>query len=168
MGERLRLVKARHEVDQLLIHRLAANDSALALEPSSARDETPKQDALPRGRILVVDDNKDARNSLATFLTSMGYSVCTARDSVSALEAAQTLQPQLAILDIVMPGGSGFKTAELLRRQPALSTIIIVSVTGWQDEMDGWLSRHAGCDYHLLKPLEVDKLEPILQLHLPL
>jgi CheY-like chemotaxis protein len=138
-----------------------------AILGDAAELQNVKQDKALERRILVVDDNKSARTSLANLLTLMGYSVCTAHDSTSALEVAQTFQPQLAILDIVMPGGSGFKTAELLRRQEGLRNITIVSVTGWQDEMDDWLSKHAGCDYHLLKPIDMDKLEAILQKHLP-
>jgi CheY-like chemotaxis protein len=135
-----------------------------ALEPR----QNSKQDKTLERRILVVDDNKSARTSLAYLLTIMGYSVCTASDSTSALEVAKTFRPQLAIIDIIMPGVSGFGTAELLRKQEGLRDITIVTVTSWQEEIDDWLSKNAGCNYHLHKPLDLARLETILQQHLPL
>jgi CheY-like chemotaxis protein len=137
-------------------------------EVASSTSEKTKPDEGSHRRVLVVDDNRDARDSLALLLGAKGYAVLTARDSSSALEAAATFQPRVAILDIVMPGASGFKTAELLRQQEGLRDIIIITVTGWQDEMDDWLSKHAGANYHLLKPLDMEKLQTILDKHFPM
>jgi CheY-like chemotaxis protein len=138
------------------------------LDASSEKEtEQTKQKALPPRRILVVDDNRDARESLATLLRGLGYSVETARDSASALETAASFLPQVVILDIIMPGVSGFRTAELMRQQPLLHNIVIITVTGWQETLDDWLSKNAGCNYHLLKPLDMERLETILQKYLP-
>jgi two-component system, sensor histidine kinase len=141
---------------------LSRDDSRL----SNAASQRSKRVAAHR--VLVVDDNRDARDSLALLLKTSGYSVETARDSGSALETAASFLPQVVILDIIMPGASGLKTAELMRLHPDLHDIIIISVTGWQHDVDDWLSKHSGCDYHLLKPLDIGKLETILQKHLPL
>jgi CheY-like chemotaxis protein len=141
---------------------IVIRDNSVVLDsgPQHLTQVTP-----PSRRVLVVDDNRDARESLATLLRSMCYEVATARDSTSALETATTFQPHVAILDIIMPGVSGFRTAELLRQQPGLRDITLISVTGWQDDIDDWLSKHSGCNYHLLKPLNTDVLVGILQKH---
>ncbi len=162
------MVGARKGRDAGLVARFGAEQSSEPLTPTPSQQQKTKEDErLSSRRILVVDDNRDARESLATLLRGMGYSVETARDSVSALETAASFLPQVVILDIVMPGASGFKTAELLRRQPLLENIVIITVTGWQDTLDDWLSKHAGCNYHLLKPLDMWALETILEKHLP-
>lgn len=123
--------------------------------------------AASRGRILVVDDNRDARDSLALVLRTMGYAVQTAGDGESALTTALEFKPQLALLDVVMPGASGFRTAERLRQLEGLRDIIIVTVTAWQEEVDDFLSKNAGADYHLLKPIDMAALQKILEEHLP-
>jgi CheY-like chemotaxis protein len=137
------------------------NDSIL---PNTASRQSKQVTGSSR-RVLVVDDNRDARESLALLLRGLCYEVATARDSQSALETAASFLPQVVILDIIMPGVSGFRTAELMRQQPKLSDIVIISVTGWQQNVDDWLSKHSGCDYHLLKPLDVSRLETILDKH---
>ncbi len=134
---------------------------------SSSASQSSQQATPQSRRVLVVDDNRDARDSLALLLRGLCCEVTTARDSQSALETAASFLPQVVILDIVMPGVSGFKTAELMRQQAELRDITIISVTGWQEDVDDWLSKHSGCDYHLLKPLDIEALQKILAKHLP-
>jgi CheY-like chemotaxis protein len=141
---------------------LSQDDSILSNTAQRSKRVVPSS-----RRVLVVDDNRDARESLALLLRSQCYEVATARDSQSALETAASFLPEVVILDIIMPGVSGFRTAELMRQHPALQDVVIISVTGWQQDVDDWLSKHSGCDYHLLKPLDLGKLETILQKHLP-
>lgn len=87
---------------------------------TSAFNATQKTTNTSRpGRILVADDNHDAREALSLVLRTLGYHVETARDGAAALELVHTFQPQLVILDVLMPGANGFKTAELLRGQPS-------------------------------------------------
>jgi CheY-like chemotaxis protein len=140
----------------------------------SQNDSMLSNSAVPRPklapsshRILVVDDNRDARESLALLLRSQCYEVATARDSDSALETAVSFLPQVVILDIIMPGASGFKTAERLREQETLRDLVIITTTGYQQEPDDFLSKHSGANYHLLKPLDMDVLQEILEKHLP-
>jgi CheY-like chemotaxis protein len=121
--------------------------------------------ATPR-RILIVDDNKDARESLATLLREHGYMALTAHDGYSAIERATEFKPHAVLLDIVMPGISGFKVAEMLRKQPAFADVLLITVTGWQQDVDDWLSKNAGCDYHFEKPLEFDVLDTLLKTEL--
>jgi CheY-like chemotaxis protein len=133
---------------------------------SAAKQEDSATGATAR-RVLVADDNRDAREALSLFLGGMGYTVATARDGAAALELARTFQPHLVILDVLMPGASGFRTAELLREEPFMQDVVIVTMTGWQQTTDDWLAKHAGADYHLLKPLNTQNLQDILHKHLP-
>jgi CheY-like chemotaxis protein len=131
-----------------------------------AKQETAKDKEsttqTPR-RILVVDDSKDAREATATLLRELGHIVEPAGDSSSALLKAVEFKPYAMLIDIVMPGGSGFKLAEQVRTHPLLRDTLLITLTGWDDDMDPWLSHHAGCDYHLTKPLDVGLLEAYLK-----
>ncbi len=142
----------------------ASFGAATTLEsPQDKTDDQKKNRALAPQRILVVDDNKDARESMATLLREFGYLVITAHDGDSALERASDFQPHVVLLDVVMPGISGFKVAERIRADPMLWDTTLITITGWTQDVDGWLSRHAGCNYHLLKPLDPFVLESLLK-----
>jgi CheY-like chemotaxis protein len=138
--------------------------SGLTREP--AKQETAKEEEraaeTPR-RILVVDDSKDARESMAVLLRDLGHVAQTAPDGETALARAVDFQPHVMLLDIVMPGMSGFRVAEKVRADPVLWDTVLITLTGWDDDMDAWLSHHAGCDYHLTKPLDVGLLEAYLK-----
>jgi two-component system, chemotaxis family, CheB/CheR fusion protein len=134
------------------------------LEPSANAASQSKK-ALPAPaprRAIVVDDNQDARESLAMLLRQYGFLVRTARDGEGALEAANEFAPHIMFIDIVMPGVSGYRVAELLRQKPALQQTTLVAVSGWADETARWLSKNSGLHYHLEKPLNMDLLETIL------
>jgi two-component system, chemotaxis family, CheB/CheR fusion protein len=130
-------------------------------EPVKRADKA--SDAAAPRRILIVDDNKDARESLATLLREHGYLALTAHDGYSAIERAAEFKPHAVLLDIVMPGISGFKVAEMLRKQAALADALLITVTGWQQDVDGWLSKDAGCDYHFQKPLDFAVLDELFK-----
>jgi two-component system, OmpR family, response regulator len=115
---------------------------------------------------LIVDDNQDARESLALLLREHGYMALTAHDGYSAIERATEFRPHAVLLDIVMPGISGFRVAEVIRKQPSLANALLISVTGYQQTADDWLSRNAGCDYHFEKPLEFAILDELLKTEL--
>jgi CheY-like chemotaxis protein len=143
-------------------------------EVTAARDtlETPNQEtreghkksnlSSPH-RILIVDDSKDARESLAVLLRELGYLVLTAHDGAIALQRALDFKPHVMLLDIVMPGISGFRVAEMVRADPRLRDTLLITLSGWSLDVDLWLSKNAGCDYHLLKPLDVFVLESLLE-----
>jgi hypothetical protein len=111
-------------------------------------------------RILVVDDNGDAAQTLQMLLQALGHVVQVASDGASAIEAAQEFRPDVVLLDIGMPGMDGYEVARRLRTlragDPALR---IVAVTGWGQELDRQQSREAGFDLHLVKPVDVAQLE---------
>jgi PAS domain S-box-containing protein len=115
-------------------------------------------------RILVVDDNADAGESLAMFLRLQGHVVRVTMDGQSALDAALREPPQVAFLDIGMPGMDGYELARRLRQQPALESVMLVALTGWGQEEDRRRTQEAGFDFHLTKPAEPEVLDRLLKL----
>jgi PAS domain S-box-containing protein len=141
---------------------------ALAWPAQGARAAPPRSqrpaDALPpRHRILIVDDNPDAANSLARLLTRLWHQdVQVAHDGPAALAAAQAFRPDVILLDIGMPGMDGYEVAQRLRRQPEFATTLLVALTGWGQEEDRRRSQDAGIDHHLVKPADPEILREML------
>jgi CheY-like chemotaxis protein len=131
-------------------------------ERGTLEPPTPVTDSVKTRRVLIVDDNKDARHSLATLLSELGYLVQTAQNGQVALELALDFLPHVMLLDIVMPEMSGFALAEKVRRHALLRDTVLITLTGWEEDTDAWLSMQAGCDYHLLKPVDPSVLETLL------
>lgn len=115
-----------------------------------------------RSRVLVVDDNQDAALSLAMLLSRLGHDVQTADNGPAALEAIQSLKPAVVLLDLGMPGMSGYEVAVHARAMPAGRECILVALTGWGQEEDRRRSSAAGFNYHLLKPVDVEQLKTVL------
>jgi signal transduction histidine kinase/ActR/RegA family two-component response regulator len=113
--------------------------------------------------VLVVDDNEDAAEMLAEYVGSLGYRVRSAFDGPSALRAAEQLQPAIALLDIGLPVMDGFELARRLREAEAHAAIKLVAITGYGQEADRERSRQAGFDAHLVKPVDMEHLEQLLQ-----
>ncbi len=105
-------------------------------------------------RIMIVDDNRDAANSLAMVLELMGNAARIAYDGTEALSLATAFRPELILLDIGMPGMDGYETCRLLRGEPWCAKTVIVAVTGWGQSQDKLRARTAGFDHHLVKPIE--------------
>jgi CheY-like chemotaxis protein len=118
--------------------------------------------AAPPRRILVVDDNRDAADSLALLLRLAGQEVRVAYDGPAALAVAAEFRPALAFLDIGMPGMDGYELAGRLRRVADLRGLTLVALTGWGQEEDRRRSRAAGFDQHLTKPVELAALRAVL------
>lgn len=113
-------------------------------------------------RILVVDDNPDAVRSTAMLLTLGGYEVRTATSGTVALEIARQFRPEVALLDVGMPGMDGYEVARRLRREPTLRQVLLVALTGWGKDEDRQRSREAGFDHHLVKPVDLEQLQALL------
>lgn len=111
-----------------------------------------------RNRIMLVDDNIDYVTAMATLLESMGHEVRVAHNGFNALEIATEFIPQIAFLDIGMPGMSGYDLAQRLRQLPETANIILVAITGWGQESDRQLSRNAGFNNHLVKPVQLAQI----------
>lgn len=116
----------------------------------------------PPRRVLVCDDNVDGADSLALMLGLLGHEVRTVHDGPQALAAVAGWRPDVALLDIGMPGLSGYEVAQRLRADPALAGLVLVAVTGWGTEGDQRRSAQAGFDHHLTKPVEAAALEALL------
>ncbi len=108
-------------------------------------------------RILVVDDNEDAANSLGTLLEVMGYKVRIAYDGPEGIEAADEFEPAVALLDIGLPKLSGYDIARHVRGKRG-GEVLLVAITGWGQEEDRRRAREAGFDHHFTKPADFDKL----------
>jgi two-component system CheB/CheR fusion protein len=129
-------------------------------EPAAAEVSSPDSPA-PR-RILVVDDNVDAAESLALLLRLKGYEVEVVHDGPGALEKATSFQPEAVLLDIGLPGLDGFQVASELRRRPSTASALIVALTGYGQEDDQRRSREAGFDHHLIKPVDLQIVYELL------
>ncbi|HEU5181711.1 MAG TPA: ATP-binding protein, partial [Candidatus Polarisedimenticolia bacterium] len=118
--------------------------------------------AFPTRRILIVDDNKDAADSLGMLMRMLGHEVHTAHDGLEAVGAAATFQPEVVLLDIGLPKLSGYEAAGRIREQKGLTGVRLVALTGWGQSEDRRRSQEAGFDFHLTKPVEIDLLQEIL------
>ena len=128
-----------------LAHVESANDEQAA-EPDSERDAHPR-------RILVVDDNRDAADSLCMLLKSRGHDVRVAYDGLEAVGAAVTFRPEVVLLDIGLPKLSGYEAARRIREAGGADALLI-AVTGWGQDEDRRRAREAGFDHHLTKPVD--------------
>ncbi len=118
--------------------------------------------AAPQRRILVVDDNVDAAESLALLLRMEGHDVRVAHDGPAALAAVEADPPDLVFLDIGMPVMNGYDVAQRLRQRPGLEKLTLVAMTGWGQEEDRRRSHEAGFDHHLVKPADPEALRQLL------
>jgi CheY-like chemotaxis protein len=116
----------------------------------------------PSKRILVVDDSQVQAKSLSMLLELMGHEVRLAHDGPSALQISTEFLPDVALIDVGLPGMSGYEVARRIREQPELRHIVLIAQTGWGREEDREESRAAGFDHHLPKPIDHQLLEKIL------
>lgn len=121
-------------------------------------------ETVPSCRILVVDDNRDANDSLKLLFELLGSEVRAAHDGIEALIIAEEFRPDLILMDIGMPNMNGYDATRYLRSQPWADNITIVAVTGWGQEGDRSQSKSAGCDAHRVKPLSLPDLEELLHM----
>jgi len=110
-------------------------------------------------RVLVVDDNEDAAESLAALLRLFGHDVAVAFDGERALTLAADVQPDVVLLDLGMPRMDGHEVARRMRAAPWGSTMKIVALSGFGDGTDRMRSLEAGCNDHLVKPVSPTDLE---------
>ena len=135
------------------------------LAPTRAPGVERRKRDLVRFRILVVDDHQDSGDSLATLLRLLGHEVRVAHDGLAALESVRTFKPEVAILDIGMPGMDGIELGSRLRRDPALQPALMIALTGYGRDEDRRRSTEAGFDAHLVKPVDIAALNALLDEH---
>jgi CheY-like chemotaxis protein len=113
-------------------------------------------------RIMVVDDNRDSANSLATLLQLDGHEVEAAYSGPTALERATTFRPAVMLLDIGLPGMDGYELARRLRATPELIGLRLVALTGYGRAEDQQRTQAAGFDDHLVKPVDFPTLGRVI------
>jgi PAS domain S-box-containing protein len=127
----------------------------LAAQPQQAQQEAPAEQANGRARrVLVADDNRDAAQSMADLLRMEGHEVALAFDGQQALAEFGRFAPEIALLDIGMPGMTGNAVATAIRARPEGANTVLVAITGWGQERDRHAAREAGFDFHFTKPVD--------------
>lgn len=113
-------------------------------------------------RVLIIDDNRDAANTMAMLVEELGGSTRIAHDTPGGLDAVQEYQPDVVFLDIGMPGIDGYEACRRMRQRPSQRAMVIVAVTGWGQSRDEERALEAGFDVHLTKPVDLEALTRIL------
>ena len=114
-------------------------------------------------RILIVEDNEDSALSLQMLLEALGYATTVVHDGEGAVKTACADYPDVILMDLGLPGMSGYEAARRIRADCAEKPILIIALTGWGQEDDRRQSAEAGMDHHLVKPLDLGKLRLLLE-----
>lgn len=138
----------------------------LSIEPAGESyrliDATAETVPISPLRILVVDDNRDAADSLGMMLRALGNEIHTAYDGLEAVYMAEQFCPDVVLLDIGLPKMNGYDVARKIREQPSDKSTILIAVTGWGQEHDRLRSKAAGFDQHLVKPVNPAEIMHLL------
>ena len=137
-----------------VVHHGARSDAQLASRPDAARTQCS---------VLIADDNRDAADSLALLLQMSGYELHVCHGGREALALARRERPDALVLDIGMPGMSGYELARQIRAEDWGRDALLIAVTGWGQQEDRERSRAAGFDHHLTKPVDPDALRALLE-----
>jgi CheY-like chemotaxis protein len=113
-------------------------------------------------RLLVVDDNVDAADTLALLLRQAGHQVRVAHTGAAAVQSALSCQPEVVLLDIGLPGMDGYQVAARLREVPQLKKTTVIAMTGYGEDSDRQRAFQAGFDHHFLKPIDPERLQDFL------
>jgi CheY-like chemotaxis protein len=123
----------------------------------------PSEHEACRRRVLIVDDNRDAADSLAMLLVALGADVRVANDGLSSLKIpAPDWRPELVFLDLGMPDMDGFEVVRRMRADPAFAGVRVVALTGWSQDEDKRRTAAEGFDGHIVKPVDLDELRGVL------
>lgn len=133
----------------------------LSFDESTTVGEVPNE-PLPSRRILVVDDNVDGAESLAEMLRLNGHEVQTAHSGPEAIALVAQMIPDVAFLDIGLPGMNGYEVARQFRNDSRLKSVVLIAVTGWGSDEDRRHAKESGFDYHFTKPADQRALTRIL------
>jgi PAS domain S-box-containing protein len=142
--------------------RLPARPGAPRARQRGRRGDTRAEGNRSPLRVLVVDDNPDAADSLGMLLQAMGHDSRVAYDGPEAIETAEQFHPDAVLLDIGLPTLGGHEVAGRLRERPWARGVLLVAVTGWGQDEDRVASEAAGFDHHLVKPVDAARLRQIL------
>jgi CheY-like chemotaxis protein len=131
-------------------------------QESAPQDSKPAPSKAPALRVLIVDDNEDSAQTLGWMLELMGHEAIIAHKGVDAIALAPKILPHLILLDIGLPGMSGFDVCRTLRPLPGLEKTMFVAQTGWGQDEHRRMSREAGFHHHLVKPIDMKMLQGVL------
>ncbi len=144
--------------------RLPRSTAVLISEPTSMVDHTSS--AHPT-KVLVVDDNIDAGNTLALLIKLMGHQVSTATNGQEAVDKGRVMQPDLILMDIGMPIMDGYAAARAIRQETWGQSVALIALTGWGQDEDRQKSKAAGFDQHLVKPVDATAIQRVISEHKP-
>jgi CheY-like chemotaxis protein/two-component sensor histidine kinase len=119
--------------------------------------------ATPRRTVVVADDSLDGAEAMAELLEALGSEAHVAHDGISVVELVERIRPQLVLMDVGMPRQNGLDATRQIRREAWGQDVTIIALTGWGQESDRERSRAAGCDGHLVKPIDVQSLKDLLE-----
>jgi PAS domain S-box-containing protein len=136
---------------------------ATAMPAGAEAPDAPRIATARPQHVLIVDDNRDAASSLALLLALDGHRTVVAHDGAEALEAAERHRPDVVLLDIGLPGMSGYEVGRRMRHQPWGRGIMLIALTGWGQPEDRRRSHEAGFDAHLVKPVDHAALMSLLE-----
>jgi len=123
---------------------------------------TTMAEPFPPRRIMIVDDNHDAAETLSMLLTELGATVAIAHSGPEALRALDGFDPDAVLLDIGMPGMDGYEVSRHVRASSSHGDVLLIALTGWGQEDDRERSKRAGFDYHFVKPPDINRMRTIL------
>ncbi|MFL5240546.1 MAG: ATP-binding protein [Gemmataceae bacterium] len=152
--------EGRGRGSEFLVRFPALNGQAVDLVGKSS--EQGKPNSAPALRVLVVEDNRDAAESLGVLLKMWGHEVSMAYDGKSALETARGHKPEVVLLDIGLPDMDGYEVAQELRSHNGNCVALLIAMTGYGQDKDKELAKAAGFDMHLIKPVDLDSLQDLL------
>jgi CheY-like chemotaxis protein len=141
----------------------------LPISPASSSSDTAKELAKQGlgstvgRRILLVEDNFDLAESMAELLAMDGHIVNTAQDAASALDMLRKFEPDIVLLDVGLPGMDGYQVARRIRERTNRRNLVVITLSGYGEEEHCRLSIEAGCDDHLLKPLQPAAIRNLLR-----
>jgi len=139
--------------------RNAGGPNVAALK--SEADAPSKRTQSPK-RVLIVEDNLDSVHSLALLVQEMGHHVDYAINGYAALALAKRMRPDFVLLDLGLPGLDGFDVCKRIKGDPVLKTTRVIAITGYRQEEYRTKSKAAGCELHLIKPVDPKVFEQIL------
>lgn len=131
--------------------------------PASQDQRAASPVARTARKILVVDDNVDAADTLRSLLGMDGFDVEAVYDGLSAVETSASTRPDVVVMDIGMPGMDGYDAARAIRQQPGGKNVVLIALTGWGQSTDRQRASQAGFNHHLVKPVEYELLMSCLQ-----
>lgn len=133
----------------------------ILLEARVGTDQKACETRLPGRRVLVVDDNRDAAETLGALLAELGATVEIACSGGEAFDVLKSFNPDTVLLDLGMPDMDGYEVSRRIRETPEYRGLLVIARTGWGQEEDRRRSREAGFDHHLVKP-DLNELRELL------